>query len=1357
MPGRVGTGRGADRRGRGPRFEAMEPRTLLSTLVVTNTADAGSGSLRQAILDANAQAASDVITFNIPGGGVQTIRPSSPLPAITAQATIDGATQPGYAGRPLVALDGTGAGASAIGIQVQAAGCTIRGLAVGNFGNRGIDLEADGASVMGCFVGVDPGGNLAAPNGDDGIFLSKSSNDRIGGPGPRDGNLISGNKAKGVHILFGGTSSNTLIQNNSIGVNFAGTAAIGNGSSGIDIFAASPFNQILTNLISGNQGDGIAYFGSDSSDNLIQGNAIGTDVAGAVAIPNGGRGINLGGPPRTRILGNLISGNRSAGINLGFDTAINEVIQGNKIGTDSAGILPIGNSDGGIAVNFSSSKATIGGTAAGQANIIAFNGSSASGAGIRVDNTSTGIAVSGNSIHDNKGLALDLNSDGVSPNTPGGPHATGANLLQNYPVLGSASASGTTTTVVGTLNAAPGTAYRLEFYASATPDPSGYGQGQVYLGFAVATTDSAGNVSFTASLPVGAVAGSVVSATATDPAGNTSEFAKDVVLSGGGSGGGGGGTGSADLTVTLTGSASPVVLGADLVYTARVVNNGPDAEADVVLTDTLPAGVTFVSAHDNGGNPLFAVGGVVTFDVGPLASGASSAIQILVRGNASGVVVDRASATGNLADPNPADNAASLSTTIRDEADVSVAISAAPTPFNLGGDLTYTVTATNIGPSAALGISVVDNLPAGTLFVSATASQGTPVRLGNTVTTAVGTLASGARATITIIVHPINVGTLVDSATIAETTPDPNPADNQQSVSTLVQVTPLVHFAAAAIAAGEGDGRATITVVRDGSTTSPTTVHYATADGTARAGVHYTATAGDLTFPAGVSTASFAVPLIEDALVEGTVTVNLTLSAPTGGNLGSIARAVLSIADDDLGGVVAFGAAGYRVLDNAGPATITVARTGGIAGGVTIHYATTAGGSGTAGVDYDATAGTLSFAPGQAAATFTVNVRVNPVVGPDRTVRLALDQPGGGGAPGSPSAALLTIARSGRRTAGADFDGDGKADIALYRPGTGQWLVSQSTAGPKLVAFGAPKLDIPVPADYDGDGKTDLAVYRSTTGQWLIQLSGGGSTVVAFGQPDVDIPVPGDYDGDGKADLAVYRPTTGQWLILRSTAGAQAVAFGAPGLDRPVPGDYDGDGRTDIAVYRPTTGQWLVSGSTSGPVATAFGQPGVDVPIPADYDGDGKADLAVYRPSTSQWLILRSTAGAQVVAFGATGLDQPVPADYDGDGKADVAVYRTGTGQWLILQSTAGPRVVAFGGPALDVPAAPPLAYRYQGALRPASVVVAAAPVIADTTPTPPRRPVHPGPRAGLLGLRRPVVVTDHAPAGDRSAPRRKT
>ena len=269
-----------------------------------------------------------------------------------------------------------------------------------------------------------------------------------------------------------------------------------------------------------------------------------------------------------------------------------------------------------------------------------------------------------------------------------------------------------------------------------------------------------------------------------------------------------------------------------------------------------------------------------------------------------------------------------------------------------------------------------------------------------------------------------------------------------------------------------------------------------------------------------------------------------------------------------------------------------------------------------------------------------------------------------------------------------DYDGDGRADLAVYRDTTGEWLTS-SSAGAQVTSWGSPGSDdIPAPADYDGDGRADIAVFRNTTGEWFVQRSAGGSTTLAWGSPALrDLPIPADYDGDGQADIGVYRGSTGEWLIRRSTGGLTQVPWGSAAHgDVPVPRDYDGDGIADIAIYRRTSGEWVIRRSTAGLMQISWGAPALgDVPVPGDYDGDRRADVAVYRTTTGEWIIRNSTNNSlRTVAWGSYGsADIPVPADYDGDGRVDIAVYRGSTGQWLRRYSAGGTDAVSWGNPSL--------------------------------------------------------------------------
>ena len=580
--------------------------------VVMNTNDSGPGSLRQAIFNANANPGLDTIAFAIPGAGMHTISPTSPLPNITDPVVIDGYTQPGSSPNTLangdnavllIELNGS-VRVGTDGLTIAAGSSTVRGLVINSFNSAGIIVLGGGDVIAGNFIGTDTTGTTALGNAGGGVIIS-AANNTVGGTTPGAGNVISGNTGDGLEVngsgatgavvqgniiglnaagtailgntgegllindasgaLIGGTvaaarnvisgngidgvslnnagATGNLVQGNFIGTDTTGTIALGNVRHGVSIThdnnSTNPSGSDNTiggtvagagNLISGNGGFGIVIFGPNggASGNLVQGNFIGTDVSGTQAVGNVGDGIVLSSAPDNTVGGttaaarNVISGNGKYGVVIESSPSTGNLVQGNFIGTDVSGTSPLGNANHGVIIQVGASANTIGGTAAGSGNVIAFN----TGDGVTVV-SGTGNAILSNAIFANGGLGIDLGADGVTPNDSLGHN--GPNNYQNFPILTSVVTSGGTTTLSGTLNSTPNATFTVQFFANAAPDPSGFGEGQQYLGQTRVTTDGSGNASFSVTLSTPPLVGQFFTATATDdPAGNTSEFSQDI-------------------------------------------------------------------------------------------------------------------------------------------------------------------------------------------------------------------------------------------------------------------------------------------------------------------------------------------------------------------------------------------------------------------------------------------------------------------------------------------------------------------------------------------------------------------------------------------------------------------------------------------------------------------------------------------------------------------------------------------------------------------------------------------------------------------------------------------------------------
>lgn len=345
------------------------------TFTVVDSGEAGPGTLRQAILDANATPGTDSIAFNLPGSAPFSIQPLSQLPDVTDPVLIDGTTQPGFAGTPVIELNGAFAPGAASGLKILSGDSTVRGLAINGWtdpaGGFGVWLSGAGNNrIEGCYLGTDIVG-AAAQGNNAGVFITGSDSNVIGGATPGTRNVISGNVGTGIQIDPG---DHNVIQGNFIGTDALGTTAVPNGRAGVFIWlsgdnlvgGAAPAER---NVVSGNSLNGVEIFAVSGPPNVVRGNYIGTDVSGSVALPNH-HGVNSTASSAQQIggtapgAGNLISGNTSTGVSINTG-----VVEGNFIGTDHSGTAALGNGSG-IAAG---AGVRIGGNTAAARNLISGN------------------------------------------------------------------------------------------------------------------------------------------------------------------------------------------------------------------------------------------------------------------------------------------------------------------------------------------------------------------------------------------------------------------------------------------------------------------------------------------------------------------------------------------------------------------------------------------------------------------------------------------------------------------------------------------------------------------------------------------------------------------------------------------------------------------------------------------------------------------------------------------------------------------------------------------------------------------------------------------------------------------------
>jgi CSLREA domain-containing protein len=1142
--------------------------------------------------------------------------------------------------------------------------------------------------------------------------------------------VISNFTGSGIKIKVGGDEAlSNKVQNCYIGTDEAGTMAQGNGN-GIDVGGSYTLiggNASQRNVISGNSGPGII---STANVVTIEGNYIGTNAGGIAALANG-TGITINGGNNNSIVGNVISGNSGDGVEI-TGGSNNIGLVSNLIGRNFSDTANIPNGGNGVMIN-GASENVIG--LEGSPNTITANGLNgvliADGQGIRMSN---------NSIFGNTGLGIDLGADidlvgdGVTANDAGD-FDPGPNGRQNFPVISSVTGAGTGS---ATLSSASNSDYHIEFFANTTCDPSGNGEGEVFVGFQDVTTNGEGDISFDFNFtPVPGKP--FITATATDVNGNTSEFSacQAIVM-------------ACSYSISPTVASFPPLGGGGMVSVTAGEGCAWTAVSNVswimILSGTPGSGNGMVSYQVLASESSSPRSGTMTiagqtFTVTQIVDGA-----IIVGDFSSGIPPAWEVVDGG--DPVVYDNTGTpLTWTTMNPCNQIIPAPFVP-PFAIV-DAGCTV------PGAALDeelrLPPFDATGLGSVFVEfysqfewdavAPNNKGdvdvstdggmtwtNVLRLENADDGVPIPVLKSLNIAPYITANPANV--LVRLHYYGMSPPASLRAAALEKVSWAVDFGVYSYTLTSANQSFPKDGgTGEITVAASEAIPSPQ------GEWTAVSNDDWIVITGGSGPTRGPGTVSFTVAPNSGPSRNGSLTVSgrifnvtqagcstITLSLLPNGTAGTAYNQTITASPS--------GSYTFGVTAGSLPPGLSLAPSGALTGtpttSGTYNFTVTATGAGscTGNRAYTLTIGcpTIVLAPttlpnAQVNTSYSQTITATPASGSyifgltNGTLPTGLTLSAAGLLAGTPTQNgtfnfRITATGFGTCSGFRDYQivVSGCATITVIPPSLSDGVVGKSysqnvNASPtNNYTFMAVAGNLPNGLSLDSTtGKLTGKPKKAGTYTFTVIATAGactGSRAYTIRITGPTSKAVGDYDGDEKADFTVWRGMTSEWLIVKSGDGqVRTELWGAaydPYRDVIAPGDYDGDSQSDLAVFRRSNGYWFIKSSSDGTVKNKHWGLGTDVPVPGDYDGDGQTDIAVWRGAEGNWYIVRSSDGAvETVWWGAGNapyFDVPVPADYDGDGLVDVAVFRQATGYWYIKQSSDGLIVAKRWGLGTDLP-----------------------------------------------------------------------